>query len=233
LAHPKYEFARVTTLQALTHLHSQYSEITSEDLRENCKKMEAGWSPPTPFQELVTQLTDGMNFAAENGVAIPDRMMALIGYDIVLASGVFPEGCRDWRMAPEADKEVEHETKITTETAGYHGSANNAAEPPLSEVAQLMKLMAEQNAARDAQMKEFMAAVTAAKPAPAAPKRERGYCWTHGHTSGTNHTSANCLYPAEGHQQEATAQNKMNGSNAQFRPANRNNRNRTCAQPRH
>jgi hypothetical protein len=153
-----------------------------------------------------------MNFAEENGVAIPDRMMALIGYDIGLASGVFPEGCRDWRMSPETDKrfehfceffawqEVERETKITTESAGYHMAVRIM---PLNhlvtEMAQFMKLMAEQNAARDAQMKEFMAAVTAVKPAPVAPKRERGCCWTHGHASGTNHTSANCLYPAEGH----------------------------------
>jgi hypothetical protein len=36
------------------------------------------------------------------------------------------------------------------------------------------------------------------------------YCWTHG---ACYHTSANCHNPAQGHQANATLQNRMNGNN--------------------
>eukprot|EP00957_Ditylum_brightwellii_P204602 15340080-Ditylum_brightwellii.AAC.1 len=35
------------------------------------------------------------------------------------------------------------------------------------------------------------------------------YCWNHG---GCNHFGSNCKYPAQGHQNKATFQNKMGGS---------------------
>ena len=41
-----------------------------------------------------------------------------------------------------------------------------------------------------------------------------GYCWTHGYKVGTTHTSATCTYKAEGHKDNATRSNTMNGSTA-------------------
>ena len=42
----------------------------------------------------------------------------------------------------------------------------------------------------------------------------RNYCWTHGHRVGNKHTSATCQNKAPGHQDNATRENTMGGSEA-------------------
>ena len=39
------------------------------------------------------------------------------------------------------------------------------------------------------------------------------YCWTHGLGKNRKHTSATCNNKAEGHKDEATADNMMGGNN--------------------
>ena len=39
------------------------------------------------------------------------------------------------------------------------------------------------------------------------------YCWTHGLGKNRNHTSATCNNKAEGHKDEATADNMLGGNN--------------------
>ena len=41
-----------------------------------------------------------------------------------------------------------------------------------------------------------------------------GYCWTHGYKVGTTHSSTTCSNKAEGHKDNATSANTMNGSTA-------------------
>jgi hypothetical protein len=38
------------------------------------------------------------------------------------------------------------------------------------------------------------------------------YCWTHGHTTNSSHTSASCKKQADGHEVTATKTNTMGGS---------------------
>jgi hypothetical protein len=38
------------------------------------------------------------------------------------------------------------------------------------------------------------------------------YCWTHGHTTNSSHTSATCQKQADGHKVTATKTNRMGGS---------------------
>jgi hypothetical protein len=244
LSDPEFEFSNVTTLQALTHLHEQFSTVTTDDFKQNKVAMEAQWNPPTPIQDLFTQLTDGQRFLTENDGPLTDLALARLGFDIILATGVFETACSNWRQRPEPEKtfanfrtyfarqETERRAKLTAKGAGYHG-ANAAQGEPQSEFALYAAKMSEEMA----EMKKMFAAAVAAKPAePAKPK---GYCWTHGHTTNAQHNSATCMYPSEGHKSEATSQNKMGGCTDTFRPANRNNRNnrnrnnnnRSAAQP--
>jgi hypothetical protein len=165
-----YEFSNVTTRDALDHLHGQLSRITLEDMNQNRIRMEVDWSPPTPFQALITQLNVGQKLAAVNDEAIPDKTLARMGYNNVLHSGAFPEGCREWRKLLDADQtyenfctlfaaeERERDACSTSETGGYQGAANSATTPQLSEFAQLMAMMQERDAAQNTRMEQFMAA---------------------------------------------------------------------------
>ncbi len=50
-----------------------------------------------------------------------------------------------------------------------------------------------------------------------------GYCWTHGYSYNTGHTSATCSRPNEGHQMAATNTNRMGGNNGRYVHGRRNN----------
>ena len=49
-------------------------------------------------------------------------------------------------------------------------------------------------------------------PAPGGPPPALTYCWTHGSSINIKHTSSTCKNKAEGHQDNATTENKMGGS---------------------
>jgi hypothetical protein len=49
---------------------------------------------------------------------------------------------------------------------------------------------------------------------PSASDKAKRYCWTHGIRVSSNHTSANCTNPGEGHKSDATRDNKMGGKDA-------------------
>jgi hypothetical protein len=60
---------------------------------------------------------------------------------------------------------------------------------------------------------------TTSPPPNRQRRRDRGYdptsqhyCWSHGLTRSSNHTSANCRTPEEGHKRNATFENRMGGS---------------------
>jgi hypothetical protein len=56
---------------------------------------------------------------------------------------------------------------------------------------------------------------TATPSTPAANNAAKtNYCWSHGTRVSKSHTSAACLYPKEGHKNEATRANRMGGKDA-------------------
>jgi hypothetical protein len=63
LCNPVTKYARVTTLQLLTHLWTTYGTISSHDLSINYNKMTTQWNPPTPIESLFRQLREGQQFA--------------------------------------------------------------------------------------------------------------------------------------------------------------------------
>ena len=99
--------------------------------------MSAPWQPPVPIQSLFKQLEDGTFFAAAGLEPISDNQVARLGYSIVLATGLFPEGCREWRLKPapsqtydafrtffrlvDSDRREAH----TSSSVGYSGTANS------------------------------------------------------------------------------------------------------------
>jgi hypothetical protein len=232
LEHPVFEFGLVTTLMALNHLHAQFGTPTAEDLIDNRARMEAPWHPPAPIQALFAQLREGQQFAAETEEPIPDSVVTRIGLQLLDATGLIPEFCRDWRRLPEASKTLaKFRTffgrqqldwfleQTNTQIAGYCGAPNSATSPE----PELFSGMALSATRLEKVQKPLADSLATSAQCTVAAKghRARGYCWTHGHTSGTNHTSASCRFPRKGHQGEATAQNQMGGSTALFRSGHR------------
>ena len=132
-----YGFSNVSCLQLLSYLKSEYGKISIADMAENAVRMSAPWQPPVPIQSLFKQLEDGTFFAAAGLEPISDHQVARLGYSIVLATGLFPEGCREWRLKPapsrtydafrtffrlvDSDRREAH----TSSSVGYSGTANS------------------------------------------------------------------------------------------------------------
>ena len=230
LSDPDYGFTAVTCLTMLQHLKSAYGTISIADRHANHQRMVAPWHPPTPIESLFKQLTEGMRLAKAGDEPMVDSQVARIGYNIILRTGVFTDACREWRL-----KTLEHQTfsefqqhfrrmdqdrleTVTTQSAGYHGSANLAgAITPLATLTlpeALAQLAMYQAAANAATQRPAAPMVPAPRPVP-APRTASppGYCWTHG---TCRHTSTTCNHKAPGHRDEATSTNPLGGSTAVY-----------------
>jgi hypothetical protein len=158
-----------------------------------------------------------------------------IGYTLIASTGLFAEACREWRKIRDIDKnmdtfqalftkaEQDRSSLLTTSSqAGYHAGnataviattpfAPAAAVPPQTEHALAMARVQATADATQAQLATLIAAMkTQTREHP--NNSSTSYCWTHGHTTNSSHTSASCQKPADGHEVTATKTNRMGGS---------------------
>lgn len=242
LSDPTLGFAQVTCLQMLTHLKTNYGRITLAEKEANQLRMAAPWSPPTSIEILFQQLLDGQRLAAAGGEPITNTQVARLGYSIIFNTGLFTEACREWRLKPDAEQtfailqthfrrmDLDRLETTTTGTAGYHGANSiiqqpHAPVPPTTEEVSLM--MAELHLLR-AQAHQ---ANNVAPPsyAPRQPPQQLSYCWSHGTSRNTSHTSATCRNKQPGHQDTATLSNPMGGSTFVWNSSHSTRNNNTTA----
>ena len=57
-------YANITTLQMLTHLYNSYTRIFQFDLEENDKRLKQQWDLNQPFEFLIGQIEDKIDYAA-------------------------------------------------------------------------------------------------------------------------------------------------------------------------
>jgi hypothetical protein len=104
LKDPSIGFARVTTLDMLTHLWAEHGVIRASDLAANIVRMNTPWHPPTSINIFFHQLDTAAAFAIAGGCPIGDIMVMHSGYETLFATGVFELPCRDWRNRSLADQ---------------------------------------------------------------------------------------------------------------------------------
>jgi hypothetical protein len=225
----------------LTHLWTTYGEIKSDDLDLNDTNMAKPWHPTSPIETLFQQIDDGIAFASAGGSPINDNTAVRIIYKIVFDTGVFELPCHDWRARPTNQKTLAHfktffqtannDRATTTSSAGYH-SANAAS----TDNGTLASLLAAHNKLQktvktfckqckttnnNSTTKTTPSTTSTATPATTrALPTFKGYCHTHGTTfsyrEANQHTSANCKKPADGHNVNATKDNKLGGSELEW-----------------
>jgi hypothetical protein len=161
-----------------------------------------------------------------------------LGYNIIEKTGRFDIACREWRQMDTNTKDwplfkrhfkaayKDLRSLDTTGTTGFHGSVHSVhttntlltttqAALAASELALTRALS--QVSLSSASLAASATNISAITPATSV-ERPRGYCWTHGHTTNSSHTSATCNHPGEGHQATATASNMMGGNTDNFVP---------------
>lgn len=214
---PEYGFGSVTCLEMLQHLWITYGTISIADKETIMLRMSAPWHPPSAIEELFSQLDQGMLLSAAAGEPQGDAQTARLGYTIILKTGLFPEACREWRLLLPAAQtlatfkvhfkrmDVDRLDGMTTETAGYQGAANSIISQPT-----INTLMTELALLRTAVANAAMAQQPAPIARAALPPTH--YCWTHGASRNAAHTSNTCRNKQPGHNDAATLDNQMGGS---------------------
>jgi hypothetical protein len=200
--------------------------------------MQLQWNPPTAIEALFLQFENGVTFATAGQDAPTKPTVLRWAYNIIEKTGRFDIACRKWRqMDPNAkywsifkqqfkaaDKDFRRLN--TTGTAGFNSLAHSVqtTSTPLTttQAALAASELALARALAQISLSSGSTAASAANISAITPvtsrKRPRGYCWTHGHTTNSSHTSTTCNHPGDGHQANATASNAMGGNTDNFIP---------------
>lgn len=233
LSDPELGFAQVTTLALLTHLQATYGTITSADRDTYQIAMRAPWAPPTPIEVLFKQLEEGKRMAALALEPVADSQLVRLGQTLILKTGLFPDGCREWRLKADADQTwaefklhfARHDRDrletTTTASAGYAGAVQPVAPTPPPDGTALAATALPSGPELIALLTELATLRQAKIPATRSASANRGYCWTHGSSSNSEHTSATCNNKAPGHVDTATWRNKCGGNEQKYVPRHR------------
>jgi hypothetical protein len=90
--------------QLLTFLMESYGNITAIDLGENETKMKQPWDPNTPFEHVIAQIDDAVEYATDGGEAPTQQQIINKAYTIVYNSGLYFDDCKDWDGKAPNDK---------------------------------------------------------------------------------------------------------------------------------
>ena len=208
-------FANVSIPKILAHLDTKYGEISRNDLECNRDQLKLLWNPDAPMEQLWKETKEIQRFAAAGGEAITKAATMELLVGMFQKTGLMDLACDTWKDKDNANKTWPHFEQhfdrankrrleeLTMKQASYHGA----------------------NAAQTKIAPEQAAAARRRKPTPPKPGKVTApqcivtneevrmyYCWTHGLGLNAKHTSPTCSRRAEGHQEAATATNRMGGN---------------------
>jgi hypothetical protein len=228
----------------LKYLFDTYGKITPEDIIENEKKFTEDWDGDEAFEIVIERINNCVEFAKEAESPYTDKQIMIRALTLVSKTGLYADDLKDWKKRSENRQTWRHFQKFmlkaqtefrqqqtTNKQIGYGLQAAK-----MEVTAELIAVAAAASNNNMVSMQEFMAMFNAkidnlentvnAKLAlicqPAGekqPKKPRiinngTYCWTHGYRVNATHSSKTCTRRATGHQEEATRDNNMGGSQA-------------------
>ena len=97
-------YANHTTKEILDHLYKSYANITAATLQENDLKMRGALDPTQPIEALFARVEECQELAAAGNTPYTQEQILNIAYQAIFASGLYQEGCREWRRKPAATK---------------------------------------------------------------------------------------------------------------------------------
>jgi hypothetical protein len=206
-----FGFTNVTVFQILTHLETTYAIVDQDALKANLDSLSAPWDPTETMEPLWQRGTLARRIAAAGQVPITDAQILLAYRDILKNTGLFLLDIRDWDKLPANQKTL----------ATFQAAFTAANTERLKNLTSGQHFGTHQRVPGQA----FAATGTRAGVPPSTPplvtagtfaansSTQLAYCWTHGVSSNSAHTSHTCSRKGEGHQQNATIDDMMGGNN--------------------
>ena len=90
-------------LTLLTHLHTEYGRLTSQDIDEIDKRMKSPISGETEFEAFVQQIEDRQE-SVELQNPYTDTHIVTITENLIESTGFYTIDCREWNRTDNAQK---------------------------------------------------------------------------------------------------------------------------------
>jgi hypothetical protein len=133
-------FANVKARQMMVYLYDSYRGITQNDFVDNNKKLSEPFDPAQPIETIFRTIKNAVYYADAGHAPFEVNQIIAQTYTHLFNSGVLLDACERWNVLPLAAKKWTtikthftraHKTyklmKGTTTGAGYHATANAAA----------------------------------------------------------------------------------------------------------
>jgi hypothetical protein len=175
------------------------------------------WNLDDPIEDLWAKIANIQRVATFGNVPIADITIITLTLAMIEKTGLLATTTEKFRLRPILEWTValfkselqlgnkERLRRLTAGDAGFHGAHTAIRTPTLTVGSPPLAV----------------AAATAITPSPTTPPAARHvtveggkmyYCWTHGLSRHSNHTSLTCLHKAAGHQDDATAFHMRGGN---------------------
>ena len=212
-----YGFADVTISAILNHLRTTYGTITRADLETTRRSIATVWNVDDPIENLWSRLKEIRRIATAGEEPLSNATVMELTFLMFEQTGVFQVACDTWRIKPAADKTyanfMEHFTEENKErlrklTAAQAGFGANTATLELPPIPPAVTPPRQPSQAADANALASRSLMTPIQVGTV----QMAYCWTHGLSTNTSHTSATCQRKADGHRDDATVTNMLGGN---------------------
>ena len=104
LKQPHTGYNNISIQNIFSFLYRTYGKITTIDLELNDKRMNTPYNGELPFGVFVKQIEDAVEMADAGEEPYTSKQIVNKAYNLLLKSGAYTLGCREWEAKPEADK---------------------------------------------------------------------------------------------------------------------------------
>ena len=80
----------------LVYLFDTYGDITPQQLQEDHKRFTTAWDPSTPFETVIKQIEDSVEYTAQGSAPISEPQIINNGYNLVFQTGLYERDCIKW-----------------------------------------------------------------------------------------------------------------------------------------
>lgn len=112
-------YGRVTTLDLLNHLYSAYVDIHDAALRENQERMMAPWDPSSPFETLIKQIEDAVDYADRGDNPFTPKQVVSAALHHIESTGLFEPEIKEWKAKTAEEKTWANFKKFFMKTHRY------------------------------------------------------------------------------------------------------------------
>ena len=81
----------------LQHLYNTYAKISPANLKANADTMSKPYNPNEPFEALIQQVQDAVDFSDHGGAPFTHEQILNMAYNLVYQACIFADNCEDWR----------------------------------------------------------------------------------------------------------------------------------------